>query len=99
MLEGSRLVLSADSPVWGSRLRFLIPDLLTQLRREYPGIANIQIRIASGQQARASDTRTAPRPRPACEKAARAVEQASAGIADTALAKALQRLARTLRKQ
>jgi hypothetical protein len=99
VLERGRLTLGVDSPVWGSRLRFLTPTLLTPLRAHYPGIANIQIRIQARDPARAGCPTRPRRPRIHSEQAAAAVEQASSGIPDPALAKSLKRLARTLRGQ
>ncbi|AUD78295.1 DUF721 domain-containing protein [Kangiella profundi] len=40
------LVITADSPVWATRLRYQSSELLTQLRKAgFLGLANIQIKI------------------------------------------------------
>ncbi|MHC9509905.1 DciA family protein [Kangiella sp. M94] len=41
------LVITADSPVWATRLRYQSSELLAQLRKAgFLGLANIQIKIA-----------------------------------------------------
>lgn len=96
ILDGSTLTLSADTPVWGSKLRFHAPRLLSRLRKQYPGVANVRVRIASARKARATPTRQL-RPRHS-DRAAATVAQASSNISDIALSHALQRLAKALRE-
>lgn len=93
-LKGSTLSLLVDSPVWNARLRFQSPQLLSRLRGDFPGLANIQVSVA-----RPADTRPRPSPhrsRTRSTQAASIVEQASSDISDPALSEALQRLAKAL---
>jgi len=96
VLNGNTLTLLADSPVWGSRLRFHMPRLLGQLRQNHPGIANIRVRIATACKARATPTRKI-RPHHS-NRAADTVDQASSLMPDSTLSHALQRLAKALRE-
>jgi len=45
-VEQGILVLLSDSPVWGSRLRFVAPELQRALEPRHGGIADCRIRIA-----------------------------------------------------
>jgi len=94
-LKGSTLSLLVDSPVWNARLRFQSPQLLSQLRGDFPGLANIQVTVARPAQTRPKPSRHRPRMR--STQAASIVEQASSGISDPALSEALQRLAKVLK--
>lgn len=44
-LEDGRLTLVTDSPVWGARLRFLAPELLTGLRETHGMIKECRVRV------------------------------------------------------
>jgi hypothetical protein len=95
-LDGTVLTLSTDSPVWGSKLRFHAPRLLSQLRKAQPGIANIRIRVGGNCEARATPVRHV-RPNHS-NQAAVTVAHASSDISDSILREALQRLARAVRE-
>lgn len=42
----SSLIISAESAVWATRLRYISPELLTNLRKDgHHALANIQIKI------------------------------------------------------
>lgn len=95
-LNSSILYLQVDSPVWGARLRYHTPGLLSRLRAQYPGLASIRIRPRVTTPARASCTnrhRFQPHPSP---HAAKHLEQVAGTISDEKLCHALRRLARTL---
>ena len=94
-LKGSTLSLLVDSPVWNARLRFQSPELLSRLRSDFPGLANIQVAVARPAEIRPRPSRH--RPLTHSPQAASIVEQASAGISDPALSEALRRLARILK--
>lgn len=98
-LEQGRLCLLCDSSAWASRLRYMVPQLLSSLRTPYPGLANIEIHVAQqgiGGPAR----RGASLPRPSgSQVAARTVEETAQGLAGEPLSRALLRLARTLRER
>ena len=40
-----RLVLHVDSPVWATRLRYLAPELLSQLRPEHTALTAVTVRV------------------------------------------------------
>lgn len=44
-LENGRLTLVTDSPVWGARLRFLAPELLSYLRDTQGEIKECRVRV------------------------------------------------------
>ncbi len=96
ILEGGRLTLSVDSPVWGSKLRFQAPRLLGRIRKHHPGVANIRVNVAVATKARATPTRKQ-LPRHS-NRAAATVAQAGRDISDRALSHALQHLAKALRE-
>ncbi len=90
-LSGDRLVLFADSPVWGSRLRFLAPSLVAALSRAGFAArdASVRVLIAADPPAKRA------RPRPALSSAnADLLAQVAEEIGDPALREALKRLAR-----
>lgn len=96
VLAGASLTLYADSPVWSSRLRFHAPRILGHLRKQFPGIANIRIRVAAVRERRTPRVR-----RPQIRRSNRAaaiVARASRDITNPALSRALKQLARTLRE-
>jgi hypothetical protein len=45
-LEGGRLTLVSDSPVWASRLRFGAPGLMAALAGEGPAVSEVRVRVA-----------------------------------------------------
>lgn len=91
-LENGRLTLVTDSPVWGSQLRFLAPELLDSLRETHGAIKECRVRVQptslptmpSGQTHRAIGMSPA---------AARLLLAAAEAQAGTELGLALRRLA------
>ncbi len=95
-LSGSVLHLQVDSPVWGARLRYHVPDLLSGLRTQHPGLASIRVHTRVTTPARASRTKRR-RSRPyRSAHAAKYLEQAACSVEDEKLSHALRRLAKTL---
>lgn len=45
-LDGERLCLLTDGPVWASRLRFSVPQVLAGLAGGFPGAREVRIRIS-----------------------------------------------------
>jgi hypothetical protein len=41
--DGDALVLAADAPVWGHRIRYLAPDVLARMRQEVPSLGSVRI--------------------------------------------------------
>ncbi len=95
-LNGNVLHLQVDSPVWGARLRYHAPQLLSSLRTRQPGLASIKVQTRVPRPARASRSK----PRHALLRrsrhAAEHLQQAARTIGDEGLCHALQRLAKTL---
>ena len=94
-LKGSSLVLTVDSPVWSSKLRFLSSQILSPLRSTHPGVASIQVKCRPPK----SDTMRpkAPVPRRCHSPQAALLLDASAStVTDPKLGAALKRLAATL---
>ncbi len=93
--------LLCDSPIWASRLRYMVPQLLSELRRRHPGLANIKVQVAQqGRTGPARSFNSRPRPRPPGSTiAAQSVEETARTLDGDSLGQALQRLATTLRKR
>lgn len=87
------LLLHLETAAWASRLRYLAPKLLSALRREYPGLKSIQVRVrpsGTGRPARRQARLSAP--------AREALAKAADGLTDTRLSAALARLSKLGRK-
>lgn len=101
-LDKGAMHLLCDSPTWASRLRYMVPQLLSELRRQHPGLANIQVRIAqkgTTGPARSPSGQAHPRPRPrGSSHAAQSVEETAQNLAGDPLGQALRRLAKRLRE-
>jgi hypothetical protein len=41
--HGDVLVLAADAPVWGHRIRYLAPDILERMKHEFPSLETVRI--------------------------------------------------------
>lgn len=84
------LVLVADSPVWGHRIRYLAPGILQQLRVREPGLHDVRIIVRPAR----SEARPAPvRMRRTLSRAsASLLERVAATCDNPALARALTRL-------
>jgi len=90
-LSGDRLILFADSPAWGSRLRFLAPGLITALAKAGTAARDARVRVLIPENA----PRQRPRPRPTLSSAnAGLLAQVAQDITDPALREAIKRLAR-----
>lgn len=93
--EGT-LVLTADTPVWGHRIRYLAPALLEHLRQQFPGLVQVRILVRPAQ--RPPPAATKPGPGPDVPRSAGAsLDQAADGCANPALADVLRRLAKRAR--
>ena len=95
-LNGSILHLQVDSPVWGARLRYHTPSLLSRLRARHPGLASIRVRPRVATPARASRTSRRRFRLHRSPQAAEHLERAARSISDEKLCHALRRLAKTL---
>jgi len=95
-LNGNVLHLQVDSPVWGARLRYHVPGLLSGLRARHPGLASIRVRTRVTTPARASRTNRRRFRVHHSPRAAEHLEQAARSVEDENLSHALRRLAKTL---
>jgi len=89
-LDSGLLMLTTDSPVWSTRLRFFAPELLRNLALRYGPIASCRVRVQPAS--------TAARAKPVLkcklsEKTKQHLLDAAASIEDECLASALRRLA------
>lgn len=90
-IEGGRLTLVSDSPVWASRLRFGAPGLMAALAVEGPAVTEVRVRVAPQAAARPEPAR-----QPAVTLSAGTVAHllgAAEAMEDPDLAAALRRLA------
>lgn len=91
-IDGTRLTLVTDSPVWGSRLRFFAPQLETALARQYGSIRDYRVRVQPPQVHTTAEAHT----KGGHGLSARAADhlmEAADGLEDRDLANALRRLA------
>ena len=92
VLTGRRLALLVNSPVWASRVRYLAPQLLRQLRQQGLVLDQIVPRILPEQ------TKARPRPlpriRPLSAKNAEILSQTAESLESGPLQEALRRLSR-----
>ncbi|MCC6715114.1 MAG: DUF721 domain-containing protein [Gammaproteobacteria bacterium] len=91
-LRGRRLVLSTDSPVWATRLRCQLPDVLRRMKDAAPenSVSEIDVKVALSQ------TQPTPKlpPHPHLSaRSAKLLRDAADGCDDGALQAALLRLA------
>lgn len=91
-LEGGRLCLLTDSPVWASRLRFVAPELLVALGAQGTVATEVRVRIApaAGQGSGMGGERAAAR---LSQATVAHLRVAAATMEDADLAAALLRLA------
>jgi len=94
VLNGGTLKLLVDSPVWHAKLRFLTPQLLSTLRTNFPGLANIRVAVTRPHEFKSKQPRKR-RPHHS-RQGASIVRQGSGDVSDPALGQALKRLARAL---
>ncbi|MBA3582779.1 MAG: DUF721 domain-containing protein [Gammaproteobacteria bacterium] len=88
--DKTSLFLICTSAAWGSRLRFLQQQLLSQLQAEWPKLELINLQLAP-------NTSEIVRPaakRPFSRKAGEIIQQLANAIEDTELSEALARLAK-----
>jgi hypothetical protein len=93
VIEGGRLGLSTDSPVWASRLRFAAPVLVEALRAQGTAAAEVRLRVVPGSVPR-RQTGTGGAQIRLSEATVTHLREAAASTDDPALAAALLRLAR-----
>jgi hypothetical protein len=91
VLQGDRLTLFADSPAWGSRLRFMAPRVAGSLRGEAPALRTVKVRVLPGS---APPPRRPRAPARLSASSARILDEVAGDISDPGLRAALQRLAR-----
>lgn len=91
-LRGRRLVLTADSPVWATRLRCQLPDMLRRMKDAAPGhsISEIDVKVAFLPTRPTSKLPRCPR---VSAESAKLLRDAANGCGDGALQAALLRLA------
>lgn len=92
-LEGERLGLSTDGPVWASRLRFAVPALLEALRAQGTQAVEVRVRVVPGSAPRRQTGIAGARIRLSQATVAH-LREAAAGMDDPEVAAALLRLAR-----
>lgn len=91
-IEDRTLTLVSDSPVWGSRLRFLAPEVQRALNANQCGVERIRVRVqpASNRDGHRNSAAT----RPALSEATIThLLEAAENVADEGIAAALRRLA------
>ena len=91
-LDGSRLTLVTDSPVWGSRLRFFAPQLDAALAGQHGYIRDYRVRVRPTH-ARAKTEAHAKAKRGLSARTINHLMEAADGLEDPNLADALRRLA------
>ena len=96
-IQASTLVVFTDSPVWASKLRFLSPQVLSQLRSQHPGLSNLAVKLSITQRASPLPEKKR-RLAQKSDVAASIVGDSAAGTLNSALRSALERLSRALRK-
>ncbi len=91
-LRADTVVFHAESPVWGARLRYYIPELLAFLKQRcgHPGLIHAQIHIQPNTEA-TPNSREAPSLSPA---SSHLLESVAKTTSDTRLKDALLRLSR-----
>lgn len=93
------LVIQVDSPVWASRLRYYIPTLLQELKKNIPalqGLKSIKIHVAP---ATPGPVEKPPATREISPAASQNIHAMAEGIEDPQLREALQRLSRPRRTE
>lgn len=91
------LVLVADTPVWGHRIRYLAPTILQQMQRHQPDLREVRIIVRPGR----SEPRDASRrtPRTLSRSAASMLDHVAATCDNPALARVLARLSARSRER
>jgi hypothetical protein len=90
------LVLAADTPVWGHRIRYLAPAMLEHLRRQEPKLTDVRIIVRPAREEPEPEPR-APRT-PVSHAAGSFLESVADDCDNPGLARALRRLARRSRR-
>jgi hypothetical protein len=95
--ENGVLVLVADTPVWGHRIRYLAPTILQQMQRHEPELREVRIIVRPG---RSQPHRAAtPTRRTLSRSSASLLEHVAATCDNPALARVLTRLGARARKR
>lgn len=87
-IDGRRLVLHTDSPVWASRLRFLSTELLRLLENDNPNLREVKVKLIPQRRINRQRPRTATR----SEAGAAALKDAARHMQNRPLRTALERL-------
>ncbi|MEM7250456.1 MAG: DUF721 domain-containing protein [Pseudomonadota bacterium] len=91
--SATRLLVHADSPLWRSKLRFLVPDI--QRAVPHPDAPNRRFREISVRVGQPPPEKSpVPRPNDLSERTRRLLTSAAAGMDDPNLRRVLQRLAK-----
>ncbi|WP_293646310.1 DUF721 domain-containing protein [Thiolapillus sp.] len=90
-LNGTRLILHTDSPVWATRLRFHAPQILDRTRKLAPNLTKLDVRIFLPDAIRPGRKPLGSLPR----RTAELVSQLADSIDDDAIRAALKRLSDT----
>lgn len=91
-LDGERICLITDGPVWASRLRFSVPQLVAGLAERFPQVREVRIRISPTRVDHPQPNGSA-NPSQMSEATIAHLREAAAGMPDPELAAALLRLA------
>jgi len=97
--DTEQLIIQVDSPVWASRLRYYIPTLLQELKKNIPdlqGLKSIKMHVAP---ARPAPVEKSPANREITPAASQNIHAMAEAIDDPALREALQRLGRPRRTE
>lgn len=92
-VDGRRLVLHCDSPVWASKLRFLATELRSLLQTDYPSLREIKIKLLP-QRGRVERRRM---PARHSDLAAEMVRDSARALPPSRLRDALERLGKALK--
>lgn len=98
-MQGTSITLFADSPVWASKLRFLAPNLLSQLRKNNPGIANLNVHSVPARHSKTTQKRRPHRTARHTQQGAATIDQSARSISHPGLKKALQKLATAVKPE
>jgi len=90
-IDGNRLVLHTDSPVWATRLRFYAPQIFAVVKHQAPKLGKLEVRIFMPQNIRPGRRPLGSLP----DKTAALVSQLAESIDDQAIRAALKRLSGT----
>ena len=95
-LQKTRLILTADSPIWADQLRYQTPSLLHRLRTTHPSLTTIKVRSRPVFSPSGLLRSTTSIQRPDAHRHARLINDSACDIQDPILKAALKKLALTL---